>query len=333
MIDEIEIEGFKAHGRTRIELGRLTVLVGPNGSGKSSVLELLAASCRKGDPNLLDVLGAGCRDDAVASARFRAGSTTLQCTNRSDGPMTMNVNLDGESGNFDSWLAHAGRAVQYVLDPALMGGVAHDLPTGGVLGPRGAGLAAVFANMRLEHSTTHDVVVDGMRAVVGGLVGVRARLVPVSALGGHSSIGHELLFDYEYASSIPADQVSTGTLVALAVLVAAAAPERPKLLMFDDIELGLHPKAQIELVEKLKAILAQDPELQIVITTHSPFVLQGVEARDVWIVAPGPDGLSTARRLSDHPDAERALGVLTAGELWTAEGEDWIAEPLGGQEG
>jgi hypothetical protein len=31
-----------------------------------------------------------------------------------------------------------------------------------------------------------------------------------------------------------------------------------------------------------------------------------------------------AKRLSDHPKA-RLLDVLTTGELWAAEGEDWVA--------
>ncbi len=36
------------------------------------------------------------------------------------------------------------------------------------------------------------------------------------------------------------------------------------------------------------------------------------------------EGISHVKRLSDHPDAERALQVLTTGEFLGAEGEDWV---------
>ncbi|MCI0388320.1 MAG: hypothetical protein MOB07_06095 [Acidobacteria bacterium] len=36
------------------------------------------------------------------------------------------------------------------------------------------------------------------------------------------------------------------------------------------------------------------------------------------------EGVSHCKRLSDHPDAERALRVLTTGEFLGAEGEAWV---------
>lgn len=63
---------------------------------------------------------------------------------------------------------------------------------------------------------------------------------------------------------------------------------------------------------------------QIVLTSHSPYIVDELEADEVWLLATDEEGVAQARRLSDHPDAERALEVLTTGEFWSAEGEDWV---------
>jgi hypothetical protein len=43
-------------------------------------------------------------------------------------------------------------------------------------------------------------------------------------------------------------------------------------------------------------------------------------------MATDKEGISHIKRLSDHPDAKRALDVLTTGELWDAEGESWVID-------
>ncbi len=66
------------------------------------------------------------------------------------------------------------------------------------------------------------------------------------------------------------------------------------------------------------------PELQIVATTHSPYILDGVDPSDVRVFFPRPDGSIVTKKLSDHPDAERMKDILGSGEFWSAESEAWV---------
>jgi predicted ATPase len=98
------------------------------------------------------------------------------------------------------------------------------------------------------------------------------------------------------------------------------------LIMLDDVELGLHPKAQRDLIRQLCRIQETHPKLQILVSTHSPYVVDEFQANDVWVFAPDKEGCAVTKRLSDHPDAKRALEVLTTGEFWSAQGEPWVLD-------
>ncbi len=138
--------------------------------------------------------------------------------------------------------------------------------------------------------------------------------------------GHELLFDLTDAPGIPARAVSEGTLLVTALLTATVWNQGAGLLLIDDLEKGLHPRAQRELVAALKRLLARETEMQVVFSTHSPYIIDELDADQVWIMVADDARGVIARRLSDHPRAEAALQVLTTGEFLDAEGEDWVRD-------
>jgi hypothetical protein len=74
----------------------------------------------------------------------------------------------------------------------------------------------------------------------------------------------------------------------------------------------------------LRAIQKQQSPLQIVFTTHSPYIVDELAPEETWLLNTDADGVAHARRLSEHPDAEKSLQVLTTGEFWSAEGEGWV---------
>jgi predicted ATPase len=136
--------------------------------------------------------------------------------------------------------------------------------------------------------------------------------------------GFRIVFDFKGAPEVSATAASEGTLVLLALLTALHSNNQRTLVLIDDIEHSLHPTAQIQLMKQLKELLTQVPELQIVATTHSPYILDAVDPSDVCVFYPRGDGGIVTKRLSDHPDAQRAKGMLTSGELWSAESEAWV---------
>ncbi len=124
---------------------------------------------------------------------------------------------------------------------------------------------------------------------------------------------------------VPAAHLSEGTMLALG-LCTVLHHRPPKLILLDDLDKALHPKAQRELVALLRSAIAANDQLQILATTHSPFVVDEFAPEDVLVVAAGKDGSSYVRRLSDHPGWADKSRFLKAGEFWSAVGESWVAE-------
>ncbi len=151
------------------------------------------------------------------------------------------------------------------------------------------------------------------------LRGVRVHTVDWGSEGSRL----ELLVDFQNAQGIPASAVSEGTLLTLGLLTLLLT-DCPNVLLLDDIDRGLHPKAQWELVGILRTMLNRHPELQILTTSHSPYLLDSLEVEEVWVTALDADGASHCRQLADHPRASELLDVLTTGELLSSQGEDWV---------
>ena len=145
-------------------------------------------------------------------------------------------------------------------------------------------------------------------------------------------MGQELRFDMASGSDLPASAVSEGTLVTLAILTAIMHEDKfmkavgTRTVLLDDIESGLHPSAQRDLVRQLRCLQETRPELQIIFSSHSPYIIDEMPPEDVWLFAPDKEGIAHCAKLSDHPDAKRALEVLTTGEFWSAEGESWVLD-------
>jgi predicted ATPase len=137
-------------------------------------------------------------------------------------------------------------------------------------------------------------------------------------------VGQEVILDMVTGERIPAHALSEGTVLALGLLTALHNPQKPSLLLLDDIEQGLHPKAQRDLMAVLKDIILDTPDLQIIFSTHSPYIVDELTPTQVHVLGNSPSGFTQTKRLDEHPDIEWAKNTLTTGEFWSAEGEQWV---------
>lgn len=192
----------------------------------------------------------------------------------------------------------------------------------------GTNTAVALAAMKLADDEAFERVESGLRKVVPSVDRVRIRRAKVQhATTPTDVVGSKLYFDFRGAPDVPADGASHGTLIVLALLTILHGANRPCLILLDDFDHALHPRAQFELVRMLRGLLALDEfaNVQIVATTHSPYVLDELEPSDIYAFALRPDGIVAARRLSEHPDAETARGSLKAGQLWSLDPErSWV---------
>ena len=122
---------------------------------------------------------------------------------------------------------------------------------------------------------------------------------------------------------VPADLLSEGTILALALLTVLSA-EAPELVLLDDLDQGLHPTAQGRMMAELRAIQRARRGLQIVATTHSPFLVDACAVEEVRVVRLDEGGATRCRPLAEHPLWARRSGFLRPGEFWSGVGEGWI---------
>jgi hypothetical protein len=208
--------------------------------------------------------------------------------------------------------------------------------------PDGSGLASAVAYLKTEEDDVFKTVEDELRSIVPSVIRIRPKRAKLTlqekktfTVNGanfpyeesREVMGDELVFDTASAKEIPAFAMSEGTMLTLGILTMLYNSSAAHLILLDDVEQGLHPVAQRRLMNVLKGF-AEKQNRQVILTSHSPYIVDDLDAKDVWVMANDKQGISHCKRLSDHPDAERALKVLTTGELWDAEGEEWVTGAL-----
>lgn len=88
-----------------------------------------------------------------------------------------------------------------------------------------------------------------------------------------------------------------------------AAADMVGTVLIDEIDLHLHPTWQVKLIPALKQVF---PKLQFIATTHSPMVLAGLEAEEVFVLSQDDEGSVVATQSTQSP------ALLTGSELFEA---------------
>jgi predicted ATPase len=205
----------------------------------------------------------------------------------------------------------------------------------------GSGLAPTLDFLRDEAPDKFQLIEEKLTRIVPNVrkVGIkrakvpviRQRLIevngkPISYEETQEMTGQEIVLDMNTGERIPAHAISDGTMLTLGLLTVLMNPNQPNLVLLDDVEQGLHPQAQRELMTVFKEIIAENPNLQIIFSTHSPYIIDALAPSQVHILNNSKSGFTVSKRLDEYPDVEWAKETLTTGEFWDAEGEDWVVE-------
>ena len=118
---------------------------------------------------------------------------------------------------------------------------------------------------------------------------------------------------------------SDGTMKMLAYLAVLYDPEPPRFIGIEEPENFLHPRLLPELAEECRAAAERS---QLLITSHSPFLLNAMRAEEVRVLYRDGQGFTQAVRACDIqgiPDFIKAGASL--GHLWM-EGHFGLGDPL-----
>jgi len=119
---------------------------------------------------------------------------------------------------------------------------------------------------------------------------------------------------YESGNSVPSSSISDGTLSILAFTILPYLESLPGLLMIEEPENGIHPKAIQAVTETLSSI----GNTQVWLSSHSPIVLANVKLESVLCLHQTPSGASKAIHGDKHPGLSEWQGEVDLGTLFAA---------------
>jgi len=204
----------------------------------------------------------------------------------------------------------------YFLDPLKLRARNRGHP--GDIGAHGEMLAAFLGALRRRDRAAFERVVGRVRKQYPQLVD----LSTPSTKFGWTELRVTERWNSEQAT-FNARQVSDGLLRMIAVSAMHELPDRPTVLLLDEIENGLHPRLLGGLVALLRELVetAGQP-VQVVFTTHSPLAINFFDdPRAVVLVERGRHGQARVKALSQVKDIEKLRQHFDLGELWYNVGE------------
>lgn len=120
--------------------------------------------------------------------------------------------------------------------------------------------------------------------------------------------------DAPFSKPILAKYASDGTLKMLAYLIVLNDPSPAPLIGIEEPENHLHPNLLPELAEECRDSAARS---QVMVSTHSPFFLNGLKPKEVWTLNRDERGYTKATRASDIPGVQSLMeSGAQLGDLW-----------------
>lgn len=100
----------------------------------------------------------------------------------------------------------------------------------------------------------------------------------------------------------------------MAYLVVLHDPEPPALIGIEEPENHLHPRLLLELAEECRAASERS---QVFVSTHSPYLVNGVRPQELRVLYRGHDGFTESLRASDKELVRAQVGAgALLGDLW-----------------
>jgi len=107
---------------------------------------------------------------------------------------------------------------------------------------------------------------------------------------------------------------SDGTLKMLAYLTILFDPNPPRLIGIEEPENQLHPRLLIELCEECRKASG---ETQLLVTTHSPFFVNGLKPNELWVLYRDERGFTQAKKASEMKGIPQFINEGSMlGDLW-----------------
>ena len=291
MLQRVKIDNFRGLQKVDVQLRPLTVLVGPNDSGKTSFLE------------------------AVEWRHKTQAVKTEDRWRHSLDPVVELVRQDD--------LRFQGSVELFRLPsegiPMGSEGFA-DEKSAPRLAMNGQNLAAFLDYLLRKHRQRFDQIQQALRPLVPGFEEIH--------ISTPSAARRSVSFLIEGQFEIPGNSLSTGVRILLFFTALAHHPTPPEVVLIEEPETGVHPQRLKNIVELLRSLTdgrLGGRKAQVILTTHSPYLLDHVRLPEdqVIVFRREPDGHRSAME-ADENRLKEFLDEFLLGEVWFNRGEEGL---------
>jgi predicted ATPase len=332
MITDLHIKNFKSIADETISLSNVNVFIGENGCGKTNILEavgfasaaakddlssqtLYSKGIRNAKPSLIlnSFLGKKQKDEielSIKNSAIDAYKYLIVSENMESVFADWKINLRAEA-DFKTYLI-------YTPNTLSLRGIQNDSQTEPV-GINGENLDVLISSFNVVEMNT----LNKYATLIGWLEKIILDESDALKFAGYkpNRSKSRLYFQDKFMSKknnlFSAENANEGVLHILFYLSLFISNRTPKFFAIDNIETALNPKL-CRTMMKAVAELAIEKEKQVLITTHHPAILDGLNLHDdrqrLFVVKRNDEGHTKVERIKVKPDAPE--NGLKLSEMW-----------------
>ncbi len=293
MLEALHIHGFKCFDTVEIPLRRINIFSGPNSSGKSSAIQAFLLLCNNALKNSSSPLNGmwlrlgtfdECRNHRTNARTFRVGVESgkeifqAEFCSANDDSNDVAVTFICESVAIQNLLSFEKRHVYYL--PANRIGpedsYLKNFDRVNFLGNKAEFIVDFLYKNRKQKVAT-SLIADTASVTLEYQVNYWLKKLfgiknTIRDLGLSNSLSMEL--SLENGKPVRPYHMGSGASFAIGVLVSCLSANPDDIVVIENPEIHLHPKAQSELTEFL--CFAANAGIQIILETHSDHVFNGI---------------------------------------------------------
>ena len=140
------------------------------------------------------------------------------------------------------------------------------------------------------------------------------RIIPIKMDNGQMVLQ---FFQDGFDKPFYSPRMSDGTLKLFAYYLLLHEKSPRQLVFVEEPENGLYHKYLANLAVEMKNNVGGGYAKQLFVTTHSPFFVNALSPRQVWVLEKDADGFSSLKRATEYPFVRDLVEAGTAlGDLW-----------------
>ncbi|HKI32785.1 MAG TPA: AAA family ATPase [Gemmataceae bacterium] len=310
MLQRVSMENFRCFRSLHAPLRPLTVLVGPNDTGKSAFLAAIQYLLSRREFRPTDYLRGERNLPITISGETSSGTGYLFSAR---GPEGFEAFVDTLPVGFFH-LTSRGVPMESAGTPSE--GAAPDMDYDGSNVP-----ALLDYLLRRDRKRFFDVVA-AVKRLTPGLEDVN--------IGTPNQALRRVDLAIEGGFQLPADLASSGVRMLLFFVCLAYHPRSPKVVLLEEPETAIHPKRLGHVMGLLRELVSGahgGHPVQLIVTTHSPYLLDHVRMGEDQVLVFHRD--NDGSRTAEPADAERLklfLDEFLLGEVWYNQGEEGLVK-------